>query len=84
LIASPRSSGPLRSRIFFRRAVSKVDEKGKKNTVYTDFEDEMGSARLYESPFTDIGQQGPEAMFLSVRVTEMVRMLDEIRAREAA
>jgi len=25
------------------RAVSEVDEKGKKNTVYTDFEDELGT-----------------------------------------
>ena len=40
-------------------------------------------ARLYESPFTDISQQGLEALFLSARVTEMVRVLDEIRARVA-
>jgi len=30
----------------------------------------MDAARLYESPFTDISQQGPEVMFLPVRVTE--------------
>ena len=41
----------------------------------------MDAARLYESPFTDISQQGPEALFLPVRVTEMVRVLDEIRQR---
>ncbi|MDO8319427.1 hypothetical protein [Rhodoferax sp.] len=40
-------------------------------------------ARLYESPFTDISQQGLEALFLSARVTEMVRVLDEIWARAA-
>lgn len=38
----------------------------------------MNKARLYESPFTDISQQGPEALFLPVRVTELVRVLDEI------
>jgi type I restriction enzyme R subunit len=40
----------------------------------------MDAARLYASPFTDISQQGPEALFLPARVTEMVRVLDEIRA----
>jgi type I restriction enzyme, R subunit len=44
----------------------------------------MDAARLYESPFTDISQQGPEALFLPVRVTEMVRVLDEIRERAVA
>jgi len=44
----------------------------------------MDAARLYESPFTDISQQGPEALFLPVKVTEMVRVLDEIRERAAA
>ncbi len=41
----------------------------------------MDAARLYESPFTDISQQGPEALFLPVKVTEMVRVLEEIRER---
>ena len=41
----------------------------------------MDVDRLYESPFTDISQQGPEALFMPLRVTEMVRVLDEIRAR---
>ncbi len=44
----------------------------------------MDAARLYESPFTDISQQGPEALFVPARVTEMVRVLDEIRARAVA
>jgi type I restriction enzyme, R subunit len=44
----------------------------------------MDAARLYESPFTDISQQGPEALFLPIRVTEMVRVLDEIRERAVA
>ena len=44
----------------------------------------MDKARLYESPFTDISQQGPEALFLPARVTEMVRVLDEIWKRAVA
>lgn len=44
----------------------------------------MDAARLYESPFTDISQQGPEALFLPIRVTEMVRVLEEIRERAVA
>nr|WP_314625327.1 DEAD/DEAH box helicase family protein [uncultured Janthinobacterium sp.] len=44
----------------------------------------MDAARLYESPFTDISQQGPEALFLPLRVTEIVLVLDEIRQRAVA
>lgn len=44
----------------------------------------MDAARLYESPFTDISQQGPEALFRPAKVTEMVRVLDEIRERAVA
>ncbi|CDS51135.1 Type I restriction-modification system, restriction subunit R [Polaromonas sp. CG9_12] len=44
----------------------------------------MDAARLYESPFTDISQQGPEALFLPGRVTEMIQVLDEIRERAVA
>ncbi|MHB8949354.1 MAG: DEAD/DEAH box helicase family protein [Rhodoferax sp.] len=44
----------------------------------------MDPARLYDSPFTDINPQGPEALFLPARVTEMVRVLEEIRERAVA
>ena len=44
----------------------------------------MEAARLYESPFTDISPQGPEAVFPSARVDEMVRVLEEIRERAVA
>jgi type I restriction enzyme R subunit len=44
----------------------------------------MDAARLYEQPFTNISQQGPEALFLPASVTEIVRVLDEIRERAAA
>jgi type I restriction enzyme R subunit len=40
--------------------------------------------RLYESPFTDISPQGPEGVFPSARVDEMVRVLIEIIHRAAA
>lgn len=41
----------------------------------------MDAAWLYESPFTDISQHEPEAIFLPIRATEMVQVLDEIRWR---
>jgi len=44
----------------------------------------MDAARLYESPFTDISQQGPGALFLPGRVTEMIQVLDDIRERAVA
>jgi type I restriction enzyme R subunit len=44
----------------------------------------MDPARLYESPFTDISPQGPEAVFDPNRVTEMVHVLEEIWERAAA
>ena len=43
----------------------------------------MDAARLYESPFTDISPQGPEAVFSIARVNGMVAILDEIRIRAA-
>ena len=44
----------------------------------------MDVARLYESPFTDISQQGPEAVFTLVKVTELMQVLDDIRQRARA
>lgn len=44
----------------------------------------MDIDRLYESPFTDISQQGPEALFQPAKVTEMVQVLKEIRQRAVA
>ena len=44
----------------------------------------MEAARLYESSFTDINQQGPEAVFPAAKVTELVRVLDDIRERARA
>lgn len=44
----------------------------------------MDAARLYESPFTDISQQGPEAVFPVAQVTELMQVLDGIRERAVA
>ena len=44
----------------------------------------MDAARLYESPFTDISQQGPEAVFPAGKVTELVQVLNDIRMRAHA
>ena len=39
---------------------------------------------LYESPFTDLNPQGPEGVFDSTQVDELVAVLDQIRARAVA
>ena len=39
---------------------------------------------LYTAPFTDIAPQGPEAIFPSAQVDELVSVLSDIRARAAA
>jgi type I restriction enzyme R subunit len=38
---------------------------------------------LYESPFTDLNPQGPEGIFLSNQVDELVAVLEKIRAHAA-
>jgi type I restriction enzyme R subunit len=44
----------------------------------------MEAARLYESPFTDLTPQGPEALFSGVEVDELVAVLASVRATAAA
>ena len=44
----------------------------------------MEPDRLYESPFTDINPQGPEGVFSSAKVDQMVQVLAKIRLRAAA
>ena len=44
----------------------------------------MAPERLYESPFTDINPQGPEGVFPSATVGQLVQVLAEIRQRAAA
>jgi type I restriction enzyme R subunit len=41
-------------------------------------------ARLYESPFTDVAPRGPEELFGAEDVVELLRVLDEVRARATA
>lgn len=42
------------------------------------------AAMLYESPFTDLTPHGPDGLFTSAQVDELVRMLDEVRSRAMA
>jgi type I restriction enzyme R subunit len=44
----------------------------------------MEPDRLYESPFTDINPQGPEGVFSSAKLDQMVQVLVDIRQRAAA
>ena len=44
----------------------------------------MDAGLLYESPFTDLNPQGPEGVFDSVQVDELVTLLSEVRARAVA
>jgi len=44
----------------------------------------MEPDRLYESPFTDINPLGPEGVFPSAKVDQMVQVLAEIRQSAAA
>jgi type I restriction enzyme R subunit len=44
----------------------------------------MKPERLYESPFTDVNPQGPDGVFSSAQVDELVELLLQIRARATA
>jgi type I restriction enzyme R subunit len=44
----------------------------------------MEAARLYESPFTDIAPQGPDALFQSAELDELIHILDAVRATASA
>ena len=41
----------------------------------------MDAALLYESPFTDINPQGPEGVFSSKQVGELVAILEQVKVR---
>jgi type I restriction enzyme R subunit len=44
----------------------------------------MEPARLYESPFTDLTPRGPDGLFSSSQVDELVRILNTVRTRAIA
>jgi type I restriction enzyme, R subunit len=44
----------------------------------------MGAALLYESPFTDLTPHGPDGLFTSAQVDELVVVLDQVRASALA
>ena len=44
----------------------------------------MDASLLYESPFTDLTPQGPDGIFTSTQVDELVAVLDQVRAAAIA
>jgi type I restriction enzyme R subunit len=44
----------------------------------------MDAARLYESPFTDVAAAGPDALFTSAQVDELLAVLDQVKASAVA
>jgi type I restriction enzyme R subunit len=44
----------------------------------------MGAALLYESPFTDVTPRGPDGIFTSSQLDELLAVLDQVRAAAVA
>ena len=39
----------------------------------------MEAARLYESPFTDLTPRGPDGLFSSAQVDELLAVIEQVR-----
>jgi type I restriction enzyme R subunit len=44
----------------------------------------VSAALLYESPFTDLSPHGPDGLFTSDEVDDLVAVLDDVRAAAVA
>ena len=44
----------------------------------------MSASLLYESPFTDVTPQGPDGLFTTPQLHELLGILDEVRATAMA
>jgi len=44
----------------------------------------IAASRFYESPFTDISAIGPDGLFTSAQVDEMVSIINDVKANAAA
>ena len=44
----------------------------------------MGTALLYESPFTDVTPAGPDGLFSSSQIDELLAVIDQVRAAALA
>ncbi len=44
----------------------------------------MDAARLYESPFTDLTPRGPDGLFTSSQIDDLLRALETVRATAVA
>jgi transposase-like protein len=64
-----------------------VDSQGNTLDLIVDYLTEhgvMAAALLYGSPFTDITPQGPDGLFTSSQVDELISLLKEVYARAVA
>jgi type I restriction enzyme R subunit len=44
----------------------------------------MDAKSLYESPFTDVTPQGPDGIFSSAQIDELIQVLEKVRSSAAA